>query len=418
MNEKDIYEILNNINIKFPDEEIPLSEVEVKRIKKNVKKTLFNNKRKYIIAALLFLSFIFIVSPFGKNVIAKIKDKLVFSSSYGLISLDEDKDMYVLKEPFIVDINGKELLIKSILNNGEYLFIQIIGEEPSVDFKDIASKIAVKLSNGEIKYENNYGANIGGNIVIEVGIDIRDTEAKEFSLMYGDNVLKEISLDKADYKYNYDDIGGNYTDKGILIGGTSYYIEGERCFSIWSDTSSLLSKDYNVTIRNITIKEVRDENGNLLNFEPSKKGSGFKILDNYNGNINIKIEEVDLEYALKAPTKLKFKNPEKSGDYSLDKELTFKGIEDKINITEIEKDKEDITVNFTFLNNTSNDRFIYYFSDISKALSGMSDRETMLGEINIKYKDLSIYEKLTGNVKLNISRLDILQKGSWDFIIE
>ena len=183
MNEKDIYEILNNINIEIPNEEIPLSEVEVKRIKKSVKKKLFNNKRRYIIAALIFISFTFITSPLGKDVIAKIKDKLVFNSSYGIISLEEDKELYVLKDPFTVDINGKEMLIKSIVNNGEYLFIQVIGEETFVDFKDITSKIAIKLNGGEVKHYNNYGVNISGNIVIELGIDIRDTEAKGFTLM-------------------------------------------------------------------------------------------------------------------------------------------------------------------------------------------------------------------------------------------
>ncbi len=420
MNEKDIYEILNNINIEIPNEEIPLSEVEVKRIKKSVKKKLFNNKRRYIIAALIFISFTFITSPLGKDVIAKIKDKLVFNSSYGIISLEEDKELYVLKDPFTVDINGKEMLIKSIVNNGEYLFIQVIGEETFVDFKDITSKIAIKLNGGEVKHYNNYGVNISGNIVIELGIDIRDTEAKGFTLMYGDNVLKEISLDKADYKYNYDDIGGNYTNKGILIGGTSYYIEGERYFSIWSDASSLLAKDYDVRIGHIEIKEVRDENGNLLNFEPSKKGVGmeFKVLDNYSGNINIKVEEVDLEYTLKTPTKLKFNDPEKVGDYSLDKELTFQGIEDIINITEIKKGEKDININFNFSKNALNDRFIYYFTDNSRGSSGMSNRESMLGEISIGYEDLNIYEKLTGNIKININKLDILQKGSWNFTIE
>ena len=47
MNEKDIYEILSNMNIEAPNEEVPLSEVEVKRIKKVVKKKLFNNRRTW-----------------------------------------------------------------------------------------------------------------------------------------------------------------------------------------------------------------------------------------------------------------------------------------------------------------------------------------------------------------------------------
>ena len=421
MKDKDIYEILNDIEVEIPIEETPLSDIELKRIRKSIKRKAFSNRKKYLIAALVFFSFIFVIYPLGSDVIAKIREKLAFNPAYGIISVKDDKELYMLKEPFTVSINNKDMLVKSIDNNGEGLFIQIIGEAYPVEAKEIIYNIGIKLENGEIKGYDSHGfSTSGGRTVMELWMDIRGIKAKDFALMYKDNVLKKISLDKAEYKYKYDDVGGNTTNKGILIGGNSYYIEGERYFRLWSDESSLLSKDYNASIGHIEIKEVRDENGNLLNFEPSNDGTGgeYKILDNYSGEINIKIEEVDLNYTLTTPTKIKFKDPEKKGDYHFNKDLTFQGIEDKAKITEIKKVKNDIVICFDISNNTSDDRILYLLMDNSRSGGGMGDRENMIAEMHLDYDDLILYEKLTGNIIVNINQLDILQKGSWRFTIE
>ena len=355
MKDKDIYEILNDIEVETPIEETPLSNLELERIRKRIKRKVFRNRKKYLIAALIFFSFIFVISPLGSDVIAKIKEKLAFNPAYGIISVEENKDLYMLKEPFTVSINNKDMLVKSISNNGEGLFIQIIGEAYPVEAKEIIYDIGIRLENGEIKGYDSHGFNSSGSrVVMELWMDIRGVDAKDFVLMYKDDVLKEISLDKAEYKYNYDDIGGNTTNNEILIGGTSYYIEDKRYFRLWSDESSLLSEDYNVRVDHIDIKEVRDENGNLLSFEPSNEGTGkeYKILDDYSGKINIKVEEVNLSYTLNNPTKIKFKDPEKNGDYLLNKELTFEGIEDKVKITGIKKVKNEIGICFDISNNT------------------------------------------------------------------
>lgn len=421
MTEKDIYEILNNIDVETPTEEIPLSEIESKRIRKNVKKKVFDNKRKYLIVALIFLSFTFIISPLGRDVIAKIKEKLVFSPSLGIISVDEDKELYMLKEPFTVSINDKEMIVKSIVNNGEKLFIQVVGEGNSIEAKEITSNISVKLSNGEVKYYESHGINIGsGRIIIELGIDIRNVEANNFILMYDGSVLRDVILKKADYKYDYNDIGGNFVNNGILIGGTSYYIQNQRYFKLWSDESSLLSTDYDIDLDRIEIKEVTDEAGNLLRFQHSNEGAinEYKLLDEYDGKINVVIDNLDLEYNLKKPTKIILKDPEKNGDYSLNKEISFIGIEEKIDLTEVKKVGKDIVVGFNFSNYAESDRFIRYITDTSKATSGMSDRENMYGEFDIDYEDLTFIDKLTGNIKLNIDKLDIVQKGKWEFTID
>lgn len=421
MTEKDIYEILNNIDVEIPTEEIPLSEVESKRIKKNVKKKIISNKRKYLIVALIFLSFTFIISPLGRDVIAKIKEKLVFSPSLGIISVDENKELYMLKEPFTVSIKDKEMMVKSIVNNGKGLFIQVVGEGNSIEAKEITSNISVKLSNGEVKHYDSHGINIGsGRLIIELGIDTGSVEANNFTLMYENSVLKDVILEKADYKYNYNEIGGNSVNNGILIGGTSYYIQNQRYFKLWSDESSLLSKDYNVNLDSIEVKKVTDEAGNLLRFEHSNEGAinEYKLLDEYDGKINVVIENLELGYNLKNPTKITLKDPEKNGDYSLNKEISFSGIEEKISLTEVKKIGKDIVIGFNFSDYAESDRFIYYISDVPRATSGMTDRENMYGEIDIDYEDLTFIEKLTGNIKLNINNLDIVQKGKWEFTID
>ena len=130
MKDKDIYEILNDIEVETPIEETPLSNVELKRIRKRIKRKAFRDRKKYLIAALIFLSFTFIISPFGRDVIAKIKEKLAFTPSYGIISVEEDKDLYMLKEPFTVIINNKDMIVKSIDNNEEGLFLSPLNLYP------------------------------------------------------------------------------------------------------------------------------------------------------------------------------------------------------------------------------------------------------------------------------------------------
>lgn len=421
MTEKDIYKIINNIDVEIPTEEIPLSEIESKRIKKNVKMKVFSNKRKYLIVALIFLSFTFIISPLGRDVIAKIKEKLVFSPSLGIISVDDDKELYMLKEPFTVSINDKEIMVKSIVNNGEGLFIQIIADVYPVEAKEITSNISVKLTNGEVRSYDSYGIHTGsGRAIIELGIDIRDVEINNFILMYEDSILRDVILEKADYKYNYNEIGGNSVNSGILIGGTSYYIQNQRYFKLWSDESSLLSKDYDINLDGIEIKEVIDESGKLLRFQHSNEGAinEYKLLDEYDGKINVVIENLELGYNLKNPTKITLKDPEKNGDYSLNKEINFSGIEEKISLTEVKKVGKDIVIGFNFSDYAESDRFIRYITDTLKATSGMSDRENMYGEFDIDYEDLTFIDKLTGNIKLNIDKLDIVQKGKWEFTID
>lgn len=134
--------------------------------------------------------------------------------------------------------------------------------------------------------------------------------------------------------------------------------------------------------------------------------------------MNIVVEDLELEYNLKKPTKIKVKDPEKHGDYNLNKELSFNGIEEKINLTEIKKVKNDIVVGFDFYDYALEDRFICYITDSSKATSGMEDRENMYGEIDIDYKDLNFFEKLTGNIELKIDKVRILQKGKWEVTID
>ena len=46
MKDKDIYEILNDIEVETPIDETPLNNVELKRIRKSIKKRVFSNRKK------------------------------------------------------------------------------------------------------------------------------------------------------------------------------------------------------------------------------------------------------------------------------------------------------------------------------------------------------------------------------------
>ena len=130
------------------------------------------------------------------------------------------------------------------------------------------------------------------------------------------------------------------------------------------------------------------------------------------------MKEVDLNYTLNTPTKITFKDPEKNWEYAFDKELIFVGIQDTMNIIQIKKEKNDIVICLDISSKYSDDRLIYLLRDTSRAGGGMGDREKMIGEIYIDYEDLKVYEKLTGNISIDINQLDILQKGKWEFTIE
>ena len=117
-NDNDIYKVLNDIEFDITSEmEIPMDDIQKKRLKKQLKNRVRSTRRskRLKIALVASLAVVFmLVSPMGRGVVAKIKEALFFNPGLGLVSTSEE--VYVLKEPIVTNIDGKEALIKSVMS--------------------------------------------------------------------------------------------------------------------------------------------------------------------------------------------------------------------------------------------------------------------------------------------------------------
>ena len=106
-NDNDIYKVLNDIEFDITSEmEIPMDDIQKKRLKKQLKNrvssTRMSKRLKVALVASLAVVFM-LVSPMGRNVVAKIKEALFFNPGLGLVSTSEE--VYVLKEPIVTKID-------------------------------------------------------------------------------------------------------------------------------------------------------------------------------------------------------------------------------------------------------------------------------------------------------------------------
>jgi len=371
MDNKDIYKMLNEIDFNIEnEEEIELTDIEKIKLKKGMRKKIKINKRiinKRIISvaiiALIIVSFG--ISPWGKAVIAEIKEKLIFTPSRGLINGEENKNLYVMEEPKRVNINGNEIRLKSIENDGKYIRVHF-DETLWDEIEDIKNNIKLKTKNNKIieldEMLNGMGnSNIAGLWHLFIGFDQGEELITEFDLYYKDEILTSIILKKVEVLNGYDEVGGNATDKDIMIGATSYYVEGKRHFKIWSDIDSLEIANYRLSILDIKDIEVRDNENNILEIQGANDGSGrgYELLTDYTGPLNISIKRISIEYTMKNSPKLSLEIPKEGESIELNKEVLFEEIDEKIIVTSIKNQDNDIIINFKFSKNEEKNRYIY-----------------------------------------------------------
>ena len=126
-NDKDIYEVLNDIEFDITSEmEIPMDDIKKKKLKKQLKSSVRSTKMSKILKITLVASLavvFMLVSPMGGDVVAKIKEALFFNPGLGVVSTSEE--VYVLKEPIATNIDGKEVLIKSVMSKENEVSIGI-----------------------------------------------------------------------------------------------------------------------------------------------------------------------------------------------------------------------------------------------------------------------------------------------------
>lgn len=459
-NKKDIYEIFNDIEFDVSEfEPIELNELEVVRLKKDFKartsvgegynvqfekyKKVEDNKRKkgWIKTASIAAAIVLVMgfTKTGREVLAQIADKLFFTPSQGVINGEQWGNTYVLEEPKRVDINGESTLVKNIINSGDYISVEMWTDEildesnpngkeeyelkSNEKINDFKEKLKIKDSNGKTLSVNGYVMASGGYTVIEFSQE--GNLITDFDLYYGDDKIEHFTLSQVKYVDSYDELGGNATNNEILIGATSYYIEGERYFKLWSNKDGIDMPDYRMTIDQYNDVEARDDNGNLLNIESANDGTGkaYRILDDYEGNIQISIEGVDLGYRLKEGGTISLKMPDKGETIEINKEVKLKGLKDKVVVKSITNNNGehlngDYIITLDYSNNYDDSRFIYMSYQSFRSGGSMSDAENKLSEIYLDSEDLSASEKLRGKIKLRLDEITVKQYGNWKFIVQ
>ncbi|MBU3109240.1 hypothetical protein [Clostridium gasigenes] len=428
MDNKNIYEILNEIDFTETTEEVELTDIEKKKLKKNVRRKIYKEKdiyKRIISVAIITLIIIsFGISPWGKSVIAEIKEKLIFTPEHGLIDGDENKNLYVLEEPKRVNINGNEILVKSIDNKDGYIYIHFEGV-PWNEVESIKNNTSMKIKNNKfIKIDKNSGdtanSSDDGLCNLFVTFDEGHDLITEFDLCYKEENIGQFSLKKVDVKNRYDEIGGNAIDKDIVIGATSYYIEGKRHFKTWTNIENVDTDEYTMNMERVEEIEVRDNEGNLLEIKGAEDGTGrgYELLSDYKEWLNITIKKILVDYNIKNMPNLKITIPKDGELVELNKEITVDSINEKVIATSIENRNNEIVINFKFFKNEDKDRCIDMISQTSRAGGSSGDRELLIGNINIDNDDLTIIERLTGKIELKANKIGITQDGNWEFKIE
>lgn len=458
---KDLYEIFNDMS--FNEEEfepVEMNELETVRLKKLLREKVnsdaskaeapskktelsqWNKKnRKWLqVASIAIVAAIAIgFTPKGREVLAQIADKLFFNPSQGIMSEEQWGNTYILEEPERVNINGVSTLIKNIVGSGDYISIEMWTDEAVSEnnsnfkeeyellsdkkYKELKENFKIKTMAGEILTVEGASMASGGYSAVSFKQD-KDI-ITEFYLYYGEEELGHFQLKQVKYVNGYDELGGNATNKGILIGATSYYLEDERYFKLWSNKDNLELTEYRVNVDSYNDIIVKDENGNPLKFEGANDGTGkaYKLLEDYDGDIHVSIKDIDLSYELREGTIVSLKLPKDGETDELNKEIKLKGLKDRIEIKAVtnnngQYENGDYVITLDFSNNYDDSRFIYMAREKFRSGGTMGDPENKCSEIYLDKEDLTFSERLLGRVKLKLDSILVKQYGNWEFEVK
>ncbi|MEW8995180.1 hypothetical protein [Clostridium sp.] len=452
MDNKEIYDKFNEIDFDVSAfEEVSMDEIEKQRLKKSLREKLSsleeNNikdtftredknvkskkfiKKYRIAAAVAIIAILVGISPLGQEVIAQIAEKLIFTPSQGIIKEKEEKELYMLEEPLRVTIDNDSVLIKSIINDGENINVEMWfdeGEERNTDHqREIINNLKLKPVNEDIHDIDSATIDVGLTSFASGGyagfsFEQKDRLITDFKLYYKDKEIGEFHLKKMDFKNGYDEVGGNAIDKDIRIGATSYYQEGERYFKLWSDKEHEEFEEYTVNLESIGKVEVKDEEGNILPIESAQDGTGraFKVLSDYKGKLYIKIKDIELGYRLKEGTEIAIKIPKNGETKEINQELELKGLKDRIKVSTITNKDGEYTIHFDSSNNYDENRIIFMVRQDFRTGGGMGDVENKQGEVYLDNEDLSMKERFLRKIYFSIDNISVHQEGNWEFAVE
>ena len=426
-NDKDIYEVLNDIEFDITSEmEIPMDDIQKKRLKKQLKNRVRSTRRskRLKIALVASLAVVFmLVSPMGRGVVAKIKEALFFNPGLGLVSTSEE--VYVLKEPIVTNIDGKEALIKSVMSKENEVSIGIwiecgfnnskIEEEKYIN--SLKDKFSIRLPNGELVKTDVYS--IGSDGIRSSFNQSYKTEGivKEFTLVSDNKDIISISLVEGDKLYKYSDVGGNSKDSGIMIGGNKYIFEGDTYISLWNkediniQSNIFYPKDY------FSISDDKGKSYNVNSSNYSGQGNEFVIGGEVKSNLNININRVEVDYNLVNMPKIKVKIPEKGETIEINKEIYLEDIDEKILLKSIKGTEKSVELYFDVKKFKKEDSQIVLLnaSFRNHGCIGSEDGSPII--MSFDYEDLKLSERITRRLDFQLSGVDLYKAGDWNFTI-
>lgn len=456
MDKKDIYEVFNEVDFEAGAfEEVPMNDLEKQRMKKILREKLEENnqlpsyetskktpsskrmKLRYKIAAVIALVvFLLGVTPMGRDVLAAIKDKLFFNPSYGIINGNKVNEIYTLDGVKRVKIGDDEVLIKSIINNGEYITVEMWIQEETPEkvddnykeeysskmdrkIKDYEENLKLRGESGESLGVYTYGAASGG--MYSLSFKKEKDKIIDFDLYYKEEKIQSFTLVPGKFATNYDELGGNTTSSGVLVGATSYYQEEKRYFKLWSNLDTEEFEDYFVTFygpwKGI---EVTDDKGNKVEIESAEDGTGkaFRVLTDYRGPLHISLKEIEVAYNIHSKDKTNIKLPRNGETIELNEEIEFKGLQDKVVLESIRNIEGEYTITFNSFNNYDKNRNIYMISPGFRSSGAMGDPDNRRCELYIDKEDLKPLERIFNKVNLSLDNIQMIIKGNWNFIVE
>ena len=314
-NEKDIYELLNDVEFDVSDEaEVVMNDIEKKKLKKRVKSSIqkykkvngWSRKQKITVAMIAFVILGTLISPKGREVIAAIKNKLFFNAGAGLVSTTEE--LYVLNEPISVKSEKEEIIIKSVIAKEKSIQVGVwVNRTGNINLtkeeydKKERYEIYIKTLGGET-IKPTGGAEGGGGEYSFITTSFQTEELlKEFTLVFNGHET-DIKLVKADEKNSYDEVGGNNTDKDILIGANKYHLQSNTYITFWSDEETKQNGAHYIGYNKENINVIGNNSSKNYQLQPSPfDGSGkeFYVGKDVKEPLQINISEIILDYRLK-----------------------------------------------------------------------------------------------------------------------
>ena len=417
---KDIYELLNDIEYDSTlDKEIPIDDIQKKRLKKKLNRKIKGkrNSNLFKVAMVACLAFILLAtSTVTTNVVAKIKEFLFFNPGLGVVSTSEDT--YVLKEPISTKINGKNILIKSVISKKNQLNIGIWVEKGLFNSNDEMENFKVRVSNEEVLDIDTTSFGSGGNFTLFTQNYKTTDLVKEFTILFDNNIVSDISLVEENKIYSYSDIGGNSVSNGIMIGGNKYLFGGNTYISLWNNDESKLDFNIFYDIKDINVSNKNGEVYKIDHSNYSGTGNEFIINEEISEPLNIKINNIEASYLLKNTPKVKVNIPKKDETVIVNEEIYIEDLDEKIVLKSIKRIENSIELSFDVnkFKKENSQIFIINAGFRNHGVIGSADGSDII--MSFDYEDLKLLEKTTGKLEFYINSLDLYKKGNWEFTIK